>query len=420
MKRRYVLAALALFLHILLVSCSQAETPAEPVQQQDTEEEGQTITVVPPGGNAVTKDTSKYQIQTRLTDFQLLNSKEGIAWGITRNALRLYYTEDSGKTWMNISPADNVQFNSNPKYGQDIFFTDPQHGWIVREGMGSTDSIMLHTENGGETWKISSLASSHQISAIHFVNAKRGWLMTSMDSTIGKEIKTLYRTDDGGSTWSRIMQNASNEQVQVGKQIISDQGYVVGMTFTDVNHGFVTVHNLGRPQLQVTADGGQSWNEKEGFFNSEEHAGCSAFQTGRPQSLGLTGKNVWMSLGCSKATTTQFGGYFSTDSGSQWNFVQFDLRGQEGVNQYLSPTFMNSTEGWAVENGNVYHTIDQGHTWLPLPPSKVLIKKLQDYPEIVKIQFSTPKVGWLLIEKAEERKSLLLQTTDGGYSWHVL
>lgn len=70
--------------------------------------------------------------------------------GVTRNALRLYYTQDQGKTWTNISPSENVQFPANPQYGQSIYFVDRTHGWIVREGMGGTDTMVLRTNNGGK------------------------------------------------------------------------------------------------------------------------------------------------------------------------------------------------------------------------------------------------------------------------------
>lgn len=60
----------------------------EPTQQpQPTEapEEGQTITLITPDANHIDNDSApKYQIQTRLTDFQLLSESEGLAWGLPK------------------------------------------------------------------------------------------------------------------------------------------------------------------------------------------------------------------------------------------------------------------------------------------------------------------------------------------------
>lgn len=125
------LTGTALVLVLLLTACTSEMPPAAAPVQDDPSEEGQTITVINPessenqGNPAATSAENKnnrYQIQTRLTDFQLLSATTGLAWGNTRNELRLYITEDNGKTWTNISPAASVPFSTTPEYGKDIFF----------------------------------------------------------------------------------------------------------------------------------------------------------------------------------------------------------------------------------------------------------------------------------------------------------
>jgi photosystem II stability/assembly factor-like uncharacterized protein len=76
--------------------------------------------------------------------------------------------------------------------------------------------------------------------------------------------------------------------------------------------------------------------------------------------------------------------------------------------------------GWAIIGDTLYHTVNQGQTWLPLKESSVLQSKLEEYPETIKMQFISTEVGWLLLEKKELRRSLLLQTTNGGISWRVM
>lgn len=70
----------------VVTACSSP--PPEPTQQpQPTEapEEGQTITLITPDANHIDNDSApKYQIQTRLTDFQLLSESEGLAWGLPK------------------------------------------------------------------------------------------------------------------------------------------------------------------------------------------------------------------------------------------------------------------------------------------------------------------------------------------------
>lgn len=77
-------ALLSIGIAALLAACTNSgEAPvAEPPQEQeDNGNMGQTLTVVPPANSTQAADTAKYQIQTRLTDFQLLNGNGGLAWG---------------------------------------------------------------------------------------------------------------------------------------------------------------------------------------------------------------------------------------------------------------------------------------------------------------------------------------------------
>ena len=73
-----------------------------------------------------------------------------------------------------------------------------------------------------------------------------------------------------------------------------------------------------------------------------------------------------------------------------------------------------------MQKGITYHTKDAGKTWSALPASSVLEKILEDYPEIVKMQMVTSKLGWILVENTDAKRSLLLQTVDGGGHWKVL
>ena len=184
----------------MITACSPAreakpQTPTKPVIQPEKEsvEDGQTITVVVPEASRDSHE-SKYQIQTRLTDFHMLGESTGIAWGLTNTSLRLYITEDYGETWVNISPSSNVKFLQKVVYGRDIVFTDRQNGWIVRAGQGSTETMLLNTTDGGNDWKFSSLPKAGKVEAISFTSPMHGWLMSSGKSSSSSQEKTLYRT----------------------------------------------------------------------------------------------------------------------------------------------------------------------------------------------------------------------------------
>ncbi|MDT3424764.1 photosystem II stability/assembly factor-like uncharacterized protein [Paenibacillus forsythiae] len=409
-----LLAALA------VASCSPPppETTPQP-QPTETPEEGQTITLITPdAGNISSAQKSKYQIQTRLTDFQLLSDTEGLAWGVTKNALRLYLTRDSGKTWTNISPASTVQFTSNPVYGQDIFFTDSGNGWIIRQAFGMMETIVLRTRDGGKSWKISPLSQGGSISSIYFSSPLRGWLMAAWDSKESRESKALYLTEDGGATFKTVMQNDQYSPKSL-HPAIPVVGVTGGMVFRDGEHGLVTLNTSKTPELYHSHDGGASWYEDDALASAAVFDQYDSVKLGKPEFF--SSDSGWIPAAGKKKDVegTFYDGLFTTDGGKTWVYHPLHLGVRTGTNEDVPPTFLDADHGWMLNGNLLYRTSNQGKTWEELPLSEVLGSKLAEYPEIVKLQFISKEVGWLLIEKSEDRRSILLQTTNGGVNWRV-
>lgn len=420
---------------LLLTACTSEPPPAAAPVEDEPPEKGQTITVInPPGAeNQGTPSKSKvedgnkrYQIQTRLTDFQLLSSTTGLAWGCTRNELRLYITQDNGETWTNISPAASLQFAETPEYGRDIFFLDPNHGFIIRNPKGSEDTIMLRTTDGGATWKVTSFPENNVVSAMYFTDPAHGWMLSETDGSFLEGRYSLYATEDGGLSFENPtgldngfeLRISSSTAPRPSDEPISDDN--LSITFTSVQHGFIGDTQEGYPRLFMTEDGGLTWEENGQFFNRNKYSTCESFTMGTISFFSENKQEGWVPIGCSRGDTTKYNGYFTEDAGHTWALVPFSLSWQQGINEFLAPTFLNSKEGWTILDSTVYYTSDQGSHWEPLPQSRKLRSTLQDYPEIVKLQFFSSRVGWLLVAKEDQQRSLLMQTKDGGQSWQVL
>lgn len=413
--------AFTLLTGMTLVSCTSTEpdsvvmqTPTEPAQ-----EEGQTITIIPTDQEKNGVDTTKYQIQTRLTDFHLFDGNSGIAWGVTRNALRLYYTHDGGVTWTNISPSENIPFPGELHYGTEILFADAQNGWIVRQAWGSADTIVLRTSNGGETWNIAALPDSGTVEGIHFTDGSNGWIASELAYSGRILSRAVYRTTNGGASWSRQMTNPNidGQVVNNVSELLPLKGEVTGIHFTDDEHGFVSMNVNNRPRIYNTSDQGRSWAPSKAV---ETPNACSAPENGAPQFRDIRDPDGWMPLQCDKNGYISYSGYFTADGGrNHWQYAQLNLRVPMGMASTV-PTFLNDRQGWVLVGPSVYYTEDGGKVWTSLGANKVLLDMLEKYPEPVKMRFASSKVGWLLIEKAEDRKSLLMQTIDGGRTWKVL
>lgn len=430
----------ALFIWITLIfvltacqsSTSDYDPTADKASSQElkkiqTEDQGQTITL----NHTATSDTKPgdsgergYKIQTRLTDFQLLSASAGLAWGVTRNELRIYVTQDSGDTWDNVSPAQTVTFSEPPTYGKDIFFLNQNNGWVVRNASGVGETLILHTTDGGQNWNFATLDDETNVLGIYFIDRNIGWALASsdpVDYSGDQQEKTLYTTNDGGNTWKKVMQNNNLYEAKgLTTQAIPKFGNLVGMSFRDRNNGFVTLSQQGTPHLYMTSDSGKTWTSGPDIDKNTPMSKCRAFTTGKPQFFGDSKTAGWMNMGCVSDNQISYNGYFTNDAGKTWNFAPFALQAQTGVNESMGPTFLNNKIGWSVVNGIVYHTNNQGKTWKALPVNTTLQKTLANYPELAKLQFFSKDVGWLLVAKNEERRSLLMQTTDGGKTWHVL
>ncbi|WP_223066183.1 hypothetical protein [Paenibacillus caui] len=412
---------------LLLTACTsrQNDSNTAALKEKDVQEDGQVLTVITPTASktqsAASEANQKYQIQTRLTDFQLLSDTTGIAWGLTRGELRLYMTQDNGETWTNISPAATVQFPKSISYGKEMFFLDPKHGWIVRKAQGNTESIILRTEDGGTSWKIGTLPKEVELNSLFFLTTSRGWLMSTTDSGLpGNQKKTLYSTYDGGMSWSKSNDRLEESLKEKQSNQLPDFGYFLGMVFRNVQQGFVMLQELNSPKLYVTSDGGRHWKESSAVFNKQILGKFDKYTASTPYFFSAGDHNGFVPVMYTQGMSNKFSGYFTSDGGNSFRYVSFPLAWQTGMNSMLAPTFLNDKEGWNLQGSALYHTVDQGKTWTKLPESEKLTTTMEEYPEVVKLQFFSSKLGWILVQNSKERTSRLLQTQDGGISWHML
>lgn len=224
--------------------------------------------------------------------------------------------------------------------------------------------------------------------------------MTSSNVTPNKESKALYSTSDGGATWEEVMQNEQYNP-NLPNHSIPFTGITTGMIFKNRVDGFVTLQTGNLPKIFMTKDGGQSWNPGPTFLSNEQLKGCDRVLTGKPEFFDANKSNGWMSVGCQndKEKMITYHGYFTTNGGENWEFAPFELKSPTERTHQSAPTFLNSQVGWAIMGNTLYHTVNQGKTWIPLKESSILQSKLAEYPETIKMQFISPELGWLLLEK---------------------
>ncbi len=133
---------------------------------------------------------------------------------------------------------------------------DAQH-WMLP----TSDAIYV-TEDGGKTWDLRDLPGSDlrppplqkggRLASVSFIDPNIGWAFVWLDAqTVPANTSRLYRTTDGGRTWTLIHGNLTAQP--------PDAASVV---FVDASTGFA-IHRISNSWVQLlkTVDGGQSWTE---------------------------------------------------------------------------------------------------------------------------------------------------------------
>jgi len=102
--------------------------------------------------------------------------------------------------------------------------------------------ILLHTENGGETWEDRSFLTDKALSAVYFNNQNLGWVA-------GNGI--ILHTTDGGQNWDE--QWTGNYELRDIFFISEDTGWAVGDSFPQ------NYQIKDKGVLLKTTDGGDLW-----------------------------------------------------------------------------------------------------------------------------------------------------------------
>jgi len=149
----------------------------------------------------------------------------------------IFITRDNGVTWRQSKIFSPEEFDGAEIELYSVRFSSKKRGWVV----GSVskrdrvvDSVLVYTDDGGETWRRQRAPSRLELIHIDFVSDKRGWIVGDGG--------TILFTRDGGQSWTK--QNAGVNGTLYHVDFRSDKrGWVVGE----------------RGVLLRTTDGGETW-----------------------------------------------------------------------------------------------------------------------------------------------------------------
>jgi photosystem II stability/assembly factor-like uncharacterized protein len=332
-------------------------------------------------------------------------------WALTNNAL--YRSDDAGDSWQDITPPA-----TEARWIGDVFFLNESLGW-VESSTGQTQEVeeeprveIFRTLDGGQTWIPSILPDQRSLSSgttptyLNFADEMHGWLALSGESNANFSYGELFKTTDGGLTWTRLPDPPAGAPVHF---VSATNGWMAGGPAGD--------------ELYATSDGGQSWQPlvvdlppayaarskavsyEVPTFTSPEHGTLAVTVTGNRDDAALLfyttedgGRSWSVSSVFPSSSPIEFGQRIPSDVVGESLFFGADPQGRR-----------------------VYIATNRGQATRTTDP--------QDLPQGVNaIDFSSSSFGWAIVDDVVcagektgcSRTSELLRTTDQGAAWRRL
>jgi photosystem II stability/assembly factor-like uncharacterized protein len=316
-----------------------------------------------------------------------VGSAGGVTWAIS--ARGFWLTTDGGRTWRQSRLPDlgsgGVASGRNDPIANisEVQFVDRRHGWVSAAnhsvyrtsdggrswrastvpGGGFIDFLDRHhgyalgpdglfrTVDGGKSWRFVSKHSMH--GPITFLDRRTGFAFEDRTGSIigpyqGPHFGYLYKTTDGGRTWSRYGIHDSVRFVEQPFAVFGRQ-IVLAQNGPNRNGGI----NLAPSTVYVSPDGGSHW---------DGHAIPAGI--GVPAPFDAASPSVWV-------WASRTGLYVTRDGGGSWHRIL--LRHLPPAAWIDKIDFTSSRVGWAIFSGlpahpSLFHTTDGGLHWNPAGP----------------------------------------------------
>ncbi len=203
--------------------------------------------------------------------------------------------------------------------------------------VGGESPSLWYSSSFGQPWqRISTEGLGGNVTQIQFINGQLGWAMSGYYST-------LWRTTDGGKSWSRLRTWDGPAKVH----------------FATSEHGWAVENASAKVFLWTTADGGESWVRRATFPNLQSR---SVF--------GLDEQRAWITGIAFMEDTLEYVPviFYTADGGSQWQPASLpeELTQPGRQAEIGNLAFHNEKYGWAAGTHPLY-TVDGGRSWALLP-----------------------------------------------------
>ena len=296
----------------------------------------------------------------------MISASEGWALISTSNpsdssVLAVARTTDGARTWALATPP---AARGALMQGQAILAAvSGERAWVV----GVTpdhDSVVFGTADAGRSWWRSEPIAAGQPVAVDFAGPDRGWLLASLGAAMNQNPVRLFRSSDGGRSWSLIAQSArmpGDPPSRSGLPVGCDK---TGVAFSSARIGWITSSCAGLyGAVLVSRDGGAHWASQPLPIppSACQQGGC---EVPEPQ---FAGRTTFLELSAYPDDALLL---VTTDGGASWRTIVMP----GGAGPYPRVRLFGPSDGIAVSasaQGSVgkifYLTSDGGLSWTAVP-----------------------------------------------------